>query len=71
MARQRPLTVAEAGRLLGLSEQLLRRYAAEGRLRGRRRPDGAWSFWLRDLQHFADQPRPRGRPRRDQVEGGS
>lgn len=54
------LTVAQAAKLLGLSERQVRTHARAGRLPGQL-VGRVWIFRREDVQRF--KPRPRGRPR--------
>lgn len=44
------LTAGAASRLSGLHRSTLKRYAAQGHIRGHRLPGGHWRFHARDIQ---------------------
>jgi hypothetical protein len=52
----------QLGKLPSITPRLVRRYVKDQRLKAHRQPDGSYAIWLRDLQAFAQLPRPRGRP---------
>jgi predicted site-specific integrase-resolvase len=56
------LSARQAAEILGITPRATRRYAQEGRLRGRRL-DGRWVFGRSDVLRFAGIPRPVGYPK--------
>ena len=55
------LSIPEAAERLGLSEAMVRRYCAQGRLRAQKVGKG-WAIQRWDVERFAASPRQSGRP---------
>jgi excisionase family DNA binding protein len=55
------LSIPEAAERLGLSDAMVRRYSAQGRLPAKKVGKG-WAIRRWDMERFAASPRPSGRP---------
>lgn len=58
MAQPTSLNPTEAAAHLGVHEQTIRRWAREGKLRGRLTPGGHWRFSEADLDACMTSPEP-------------
>ena len=60
------LSTPEAAQRLGLSEAMVRRYCAMGRLPAQK-VGKSWAIQRREVERFAANPRPAGRPSGEQL----